>query len=115
MAAAIPKIDLFIALIGAVSSSTLALIAPSIMHTMVFWEDFNGLSGKLKIARNMFLLTLGVVGMVSGTIVSVKDIIDYFVNESEGGGFPKCDDTFETTTMSFNTTLQTTAATVTIF
>ena len=52
LAAAIPKIDLFISLIGAVASSTLALIAPSIMHTMVFWTDFNGVSGRLKIARN---------------------------------------------------------------
>jgi len=92
LAAAIPKIDLFISLIGAVSSSTLALIAPSILHTMVFWEDFQGGWGKFKIARNMFLLFLGVVGMVAGTITSVKDIVEFFTDPPEGGNFPKCSD-----------------------
>merc|ERR1712150_77917 len=92
LAAAIPKIDLFISLIGAVSSSTLALIAPAIIHTLVFWEDFNGLSGKLKIGRNMFLLFLGVVGMVAGTFTSVRDIVEFFTNPPEGGNFPKCDE-----------------------
>jgi amino acid permease len=90
LAAAVPKIDLFISLIGAVASSTLAMIAPSIMHTLVFWEDFKGTSGKLKIARNMFLLILGIVGMVAGTIVSVTDIVDFFVNPPPGGNYPKC-------------------------
>ena len=93
MAAAIPKIDLFISLIGAVASSTLALIAPSIMHTMVFWEDFKGVSGKFKIARNIFLLILGIVGMVAGTIVSVTDIVDFFVNPPPEGNYPKCNST----------------------
>ena len=92
LAAAIPKIDLFISLIGAVSSSTLALIAPALIHTMVFWEDFQGLSGNFKIVRNMFLLALGVVGMVAGTITSVKDIVLFFTDPPEGGNFPKCSD-----------------------
>ena len=90
LAAAIPKIDLFISLIGAVSSSTLALIAPSIIHTIVFWEDFEGISGKLKIGRNIFLFVLGIVGMVAGTITSVTDIVKYFTEPQEGGNFPTC-------------------------
>ena len=100
LAAAIPKIDLFISLIGAVASSTLALIAPSIMHTMVFWTDFNGVSGRLKVARNGFLFFLGIIGMIAGTIVSVTDIINFFVTPPEEGNFPKCNET-----SSFNATL----------
>ena len=96
LAAAIPKIDLFIALIGAVASSTLALIAPSLIHTLVFWNNFNGTSGKIKIARNMFLLFLGGIGMVAGTIYSVKDIVEYFVEPQEEGNFPKCNETSST-------------------
>ena len=90
LAAAIPKIDLFISLIGAVSSSTLALIAPATLHTLVFWEDFHGFWGRMKIVRNMFLLALGVVGMVAGTITSIKDIVEFFTTPQEGGNFPKC-------------------------
>ena len=87
-------------MIGAVASSTLALIAPSIMHTMVFWKDFSGVSGRLRIARNGFLFFLGIIGMIAGTIVSVTDIINFFVTPPEEGNFPKCNET-----SSFNATL----------
>ena len=80
LAAAVPKLELFIALIGALSSSTLALIAPPIFHTIIFWDEFDGMKGKLAIARNGFLFLFGMAGMVSGTIVSVSDILDYFIN-----------------------------------
>ena len=90
LAAAIPKIDLFISLIGALASSTLALIAPAVIHTMIFWNDFKGIYGTLKVARNLFLFFLGVVGMMAGTIYSIKDIVDYFVNSSDQENFPKC-------------------------
>ena len=84
----------------------LALIAPALMHTIVFWEDFHGISGKYKIGRNMFLFVLGIIGMVAGTIVSVKDIVDFFVHPPPEGNYPKCNDTavldFSTTTFSTN-------------
>ena len=107
MAAAIPKIELFISLIGAVASSVLALIAPALMHTVVFWEDFDGISGKYKIGRNIFLFVLGIVGMVAGTIVSINDIIEFFVHPPAEGNYPKCNDTstFDFSTTTFSSTL----------
>ena len=102
LAAAIPKIDLFISLIGAVASSTLALIAPAIMHTLVFWDEFDGIAGKLKITRNVFLFILGIVGMVFGTIYSIKDIIEYFISPSDEGNYPKCADIDNETITTLN-------------
>ena len=32
----------------------------------------------------------GIVGMVAGTIVSVKDIVDFFVHPPAEGNYPKC-------------------------
>ena len=93
MAAAIPRIELFISLIGAVASLTLAVIAPSIIHTVVFWNDFTGTFGKIKMARNIFLLFLGIFGMVTGTIISVIDIVDFFVYPPPEGNYPRCNDT----------------------
>ena len=84
------------------ASSTLALIAPSLMHTLVFWESFDGMVGKIKIGRNVFLCILGIIGMVFGTIYSIKDIIEYFIDESDEASYPKCVDIQNLTTLASN-------------
>ena len=92
LAAAVPRIDLFSALLGAICTSTLSIIAPTIIHTVVFWGQFHGASGKIKVARNAFLLILGVAGMATGTGLSIKDIISYYANvEGEDGYSYECD------------------------
>ena len=76
LAAAIPKIDLLISLVGAVSSSTLALMAPPIIDTVTNWPDCGKF--KWKLIRNIFLFTVGFLGFVTGTFVSVQNIIKAF-------------------------------------
>merc|ERR1712150_243980 len=79
MAAAIPKLDLFISLVGSVSSSTLALMAPSILHTVTYWNELREKpSGKFIILRNLFLFCLGFVGFIAGGFTSLSNIIAYF-------------------------------------
>ena len=51
----------------------------------------------------MFLFILGIVGMVAGTIVSVKDIVDFFVHPPAEGNYPKCHHN-DTATSDFSTT-----------
>ena len=61
-------------------------------HTVVFWDQFQGVTGKIKMARNAFLFLLGVAGMVTGTVLSIQDIIDYYTNvEGEGEYVYECD------------------------
>jgi len=79
LAAAIPELDLFISLVGAASSSTLALMAPTVIHTMTFWDDMKGTRKVLTVLRNGFLFMVGFVGFLAGTAVSVQNIIHYFM------------------------------------
>ena len=87
MAAAVPKIELFSSLVGANSGSIISLIAPAVFHTVIFWDQFRGTIGIIKLARNLFLLFLGVALMIAGTIVSMRDIINYLVNGEEGSEY----------------------------
>ncbi|XP_042231441.1 proton-coupled amino acid transporter-like protein pathetic [Homarus americanus] len=78
LAAAIPNIGLFISLVGAVSSSTLALIFPPIVEIVTFWPN----TGKYnwRIIKGALICLFGLVGFVAGTITSVESIIDFFMN-----------------------------------
>jgi len=75
LAAAIPKLDLFISLVGSVSSSTLAMMAPSILDTVTRGDDCT----RLRLTKNIVVFTIGFVGFITGTYVSVANIIESFV------------------------------------
>ncbi len=99
LGAAIPKLDLFISLVGAVSSSTLALLAPPIIDTVTHWPDqawtfFNLLKsnqllnlpffqgyGYSRLIRNVLYFTIGFVGFLTGSYVSISEIVKYFTSE----------------------------------
>eukprot|EP00094_Tigriopus_californicus_P011926 TCALIF_11521-PA protein Name:"Similar to Slc36a2 Proton-coupled amino acid transporter 2 (Mus musculus)" AED:0.15 eAED:0.15 QI:15/0.83/1/1/1/1/7/255/406 len=74
LAAAIPRLDLFISLVGAVSSSTLALMAPPVIEMMTFWPTLS----RLSVVKNIFIFSLGFLGFFTGTYVSLQNIIEYF-------------------------------------
>lgn len=85
LAAAIPNIGLFISLIGAVSSSALAVIFPPIMEAITFWPE----KGKYnyRIIKAVLMVVFGLLTFVTGTITSVQEIVRFFSSGEEGAPF----------------------------
>jgi len=79
LAAAIPKLDLFISLVGAVSSSTLAMMAPAVIDTVTQGERLSW----PRAFKNAFLFLFGFFGFITGSYVSIRNIIKYFVGDEE--------------------------------
>ena len=92
LAAAIPRLDLFISLVGSVSSSTLALMAPAIIDTVTAGQECSRYNNgtftplvkiikysRLKLFKNVLIFLFGFVGFSAGTYVSLTGIIDYFI------------------------------------
>ena len=55
-----------------------ALNGTTVIHTMAFWDELSGSKAALVCGRNGLLFTIGFVGFLTGTFVSVGNIIDYF-------------------------------------
>ena len=72
----VPKIELFISLVGAFSASTLAIIIPSFLDLILFWPISN--YSLLKLFKNVFLIIFGFYIFFAGCYVSVQDILIYY-------------------------------------
>ncbi|KAJ8737634.1 hypothetical protein PYW08_000229 [Mythimna loreyi] len=75
-AIAMPNLGPFISLVGAVCLSFLGLIFPAVIETVTFWDRPNGL-GRFNwvLWKNMFLISFGILGFLTGSYVSILDII----------------------------------------
>ena len=72
LAITIPQLDNFISLIGSTAAAALALVFPPMLYTMCFWKhDIT----KMEIVKNVTISTLGTVGAIFGTWLSVEAII----------------------------------------
>ncbi|XP_014675435.1 PREDICTED: proton-coupled amino acid transporter 1-like [Priapulus caudatus] len=74
LAVAIPDLSLFISLVGAAASSSLALIFPPILDVVAFWDEMSS----LRFIKNFLILIFGLVGFITGTAVSIQQIIRTF-------------------------------------
>lgn len=78
LAAAIPNLGPFISLIGAVCLSTLGLMFPAIIEIVTYW-DVPGMGRyNWRMYKNGFLVLFGIIGFLTGTYVSLIEIIDAF-------------------------------------
>ncbi|KAF2351366.1 Amino acid transporter transmembrane domain [Trinorchestia longiramus] len=97
LAAIIPNIGLFINLVGAVSSSTLAIIFPPLVHLVTVWPDTGRNNyvlvkvgvrclvkvGKRCLVKAIAIVLFGLAGFVTGTYASLVSIIDYLVHPQD--------------------------------
>ncbi|XP_071786822.1 proton-coupled amino acid transporter 1-like [Asterias amurensis] len=79
LAMVVPHLALFIAFIGAFSSSALALIFPPLLQEISSYsKGYSSLSRILQVIRNVFFIVFGFVGFAFGTYVALKGIIEDF-------------------------------------
>ncbi|XP_059475418.1 proton-coupled amino acid transporter-like protein pathetic [Neocloeon triangulifer] len=82
IALAIPNLSALMGLIGAVCLSTVGLMFPAIVETIVYWEDWGW--GNWKLVKNILIFLFGLLGFVTGLYTSILDLIASF-----GGGEEK--------------------------
>nr|CAI5832887.1 unnamed protein product [Callosobruchus analis] len=75
MAILIPNLGGFIGLVGAVCLSMLGMIFPSIIELVTFYEDPGLGKYNWRLWKNGFLICFGLLGFVTGTYVSINEII----------------------------------------
>lgn len=71
----VPNLGPFISLIGAVTLSTLGIIFPAIIETITYWNDPGLGCLYWRLIKNTFLVIFGVVGFITGSYVSIVEII----------------------------------------
>lgn len=83
LAIAVPDLEPFISLVGAVFFSTLGLFVPAFIE-IIFLET-NGGHGylKWKLWKNLIVMLFSVIALISGSFVSIKDIIETYTGDHE--------------------------------
>lgn len=74
LAELIPDLALFISLVGAVSSSTLALIFPPIINLLVNYATGYG-KYNWELWKDFSLIVFGFTGFLAGSYVSIENIL----------------------------------------
>ncbi|XP_017763350.1 PREDICTED: proton-coupled amino acid transporter-like protein CG1139 [Eufriesea mexicana] len=81
LAAIIPKLDLFIAVVGAVCTSTLSTIIPITLYILVYRNNYGTL--KWKLILGLSLLTVASIITLCAIVVNLVLIIEFFRNSIE--------------------------------
>ncbi|KAF5294462.1 hypothetical protein FQR65_LT01588 [Abscondita terminalis] len=74
----VPALDLFISLFGALCLSALGITIPAAVETSTYWYQRDGISFYFMVIKNSLLIGFSVLGLVSGTYISIHDIIVEF-------------------------------------
>ena len=83
LAMSIPDLGDLLSLIGAVASSALALIFPSLIHLLTFWGYPNKkclrcLPKPVWVIKDILIMMIGAIGLIFGTGAAIYNIVLYF-------------------------------------
>lgn len=79
---AIPNLELFISLFGALCLSALGLAFPALIEYCTFYKERHGIHKVILILKDVIIIVIGVAGLITGTWTSLSEIVNtYFVEE----------------------------------
>lgn len=78
MAVAIPNLELFISLFGALCASPLILAFPALIDYCTFSKQKTGLAKVIMVTKNAMIGFLAAAGLIIGTYTSIEEIIHTF-------------------------------------
>lgn len=84
LAVAIPNLELFISLFGALCLSALGLAFPALIELFTHWKYVSGFRKVRMLVLNSIIVLVGVAGLIIGTYTSLAEIIKTFFEESNG-------------------------------
>lgn len=76
VAIGVPNLGGFISLVGAVCLSTLGLIFPAVIDLITFYDEPGLGRFNWRLWKNLFLISFGMLGFVTGTYVSIHEIME---------------------------------------
>lgn len=84
IAAAVPELDLFISLFGALCLSALGLAFPAFIQSCTYWYYVSDSERIRMIVKNAIVVVFGALGLVVGTWTSLDGIITKFSGGHHG-------------------------------
>nr|CAD7260019.1 unnamed protein product [Timema shepardi] len=78
LAVAVPKLDLFISLLGALGLSLLGIVLPALVEMSDQWYLVDRSHLPAMVAKNLFIALLGLLALITGTYSSLLKIVNYF-------------------------------------
>lgn len=83
IAAAVPELDLFISLFGALCLSALGLAFPAFIQSCTYWYYVSKSERMRMLIKNAIVVLFGVLGLVVGTYTSLDGIVRKFSGSAE--------------------------------
>lgn len=80
LAVAIPNLELFISLFGALCLSALGLVFPALIQLFTYWKQTSGMQKVIMVLTDLFIVIVGLIGLVVGTYTSLSEIIATFTH-----------------------------------